>query len=208
MSFSELAALTIHDVKNNLAQLAADAELRGDIASVRVALNASETLSRLLCFYKSESHSLSLHVEAQSPQELIDDLLHALPRTIPEQNKIHLSSDLSLAPAIWFYDKVLIQMVLANALQNALRYAKTSVEIGVTLHATHLEFCVQDDGAGYPQSVLEEVVSGGQSAVSQHGTGLGLRLAQSVVSMHQNQGRAGEIFLSNEQGARFSLRLP
>lgn len=206
MSFSEIAALTIHDVKNQLGQLAADAELRGDIRSVRIALQASENLSRLLCFYKSETHILDVQIEAQSPTETIDDLLQALPRTMQESQKIQIKTDLSQAPALWFYDKTLIHMVLANALQNALRFAHSQITLSVSEKDAQLEFCVEDDGEGFPSPLLEEVSA--SSPVTTSGTGLGLLLARSVVTLHSNLGRSGKIQLTNSHGAQFRLILP
>lgn len=205
MGFSELAVLTIHDVKNNLAQLVADAESRGDMANMQVAQHASEALTRLLCYYRSEAHFLDIVVEPASPAELIDDLLGALVNHLREHQHIKLEIDLSRAPAIGFFDKTLIQMVLANALQNALRYAKSTVQLTVAEQDDHVEICLHDDGAGYPEGVLTDTDN---SPVTEQGTGLGLRLARRVLGLHVNQGRCGEIILSNEGGAMFRLILP
>ncbi|MBC3876060.1 sensor histidine kinase [Undibacterium flavidum] len=207
-SFSEIAALSIHDVKNNLAQLAAEAEARGDVKSQQLALQASETLTGLLCFYRSETHSLAVQIEAQDPQELIADLLSHHQGRLNNRADLHIQTHLEQAPGVAFYDKTLIQMVLANALQNALRYARSQIDISV-VQADYLEICVQDDGDGYPAALLENHDQA--SAVSSEGTGLGLRLARSVVALHTNEGRCGEIRLSNlsqNGGAKFQLLLP
>jgi K+-sensing histidine kinase KdpD len=204
--FSEIAALHIHDVKNNLAQLAAEADARGDLKNRELALRSSQTLTQLLCFYRSETHSLHVQIEAQDPHELITDLvrLYASQHQVPTGCTIE--TQLSHAPELWFYDANLIQMVLANALQNALRYAKKKIIISVNVQDDYLEIYVQDDGDGYPITMLETAIE--NTPVSAAGTGLGLRLAHKIVALHTNQGRAGEITLSNYQGARFSLRLP
>lgn len=205
-SFADIAALSIHDVKNNLAQLAADAEARGDTKSQQLAKQASETLTGLLCFYRSETHSLHVQIDAQDPQELIADLLH------DQQGRIHGRPDLNLevrleqAPGLAFYDKTLVQMVLANGLQNALRYARSQITLSVIAHPDHLEICIHDDGEGYPASMLDNKTVDGM--VTSEGTGLGLRLARSVVALHTNEGRHGEIRLSNDGGAKFQLLLP
>ena len=205
-SFSEIAALSIHDVKNNLAQLAAEAQARGDSKSLDIALSASETLTRLLCFYKSETHQLHLQIDAQDPHELIDDLLTHHASRIQTQTHLQIVNELTQAPSLWFYDKTLIQMILANVLQNALRYARQEISVSVIAHQDYLEICVQDDGIGYPSSVLENLKT--SSPVTAHGTGLGLGLARRVVALHTNNGRQGEIILSNQDGAKFQMRLP
>ncbi|MFZ6798186.1 sensor histidine kinase [Undibacterium sp. Di24W] len=193
--FTDIAALTIHDVKNNLAQLASEAESRGDIKSMQVAMEASGTLSGLLCFYKSETHNLHVQIELQDPAELLVDLIAAIATNHPAKSSISIIQETSQAPGIWFYDRTLIQMVLANALQNALRYARHQITITVADYSGQLMFQIQDDGDGYPQAVLENLDS--HSPVTRHGTGLGLRLAQRVMALHQNQGKSGSIRLSN-----------
>lgn len=204
--FASIAALTIHDVKNNLARLANEAEMRGDQVSLQVALKASQSLTALLCFYKSENHMLDPQIDAHDPHELINDLLTAHPRSAESQAQILIQLELDQAPHVWFYDHNLMQMVLANALQNALRFARSQIKISVIAHDQELEICVQDDGEGYPQSVLDDTDSA--SSISREGTGLGLRLAQRVMGLHENAGRQGKIVLSNQGGARFQLFLP
>ncbi len=204
--FASIAALTIHDVKNHLTRLANEAEVRGDHASMQVALKASQALSALLCFYKSENHMLDPQIDAQDPHELITNLLTAHPRSAESQAQIQIQLKLDQTPQLWFYDNNLIQMVLENALQNALRFARSEIVISVIAHDQELEICVQDDGEGYPQSVLDDTDSA--SSISHEGTGLGLRLAQRVVGLHENAGRQGKIILSNQNGARFQLFLP
>ena len=204
--FANIAALTIHDVKNNLTQLANDAETRGDLTSMKVALHASETLTGLLCFYRSETHHLDLQIDSQDPIEMLQDLIGNLPRSLRDDSRIEINLRTEHAPGIAFYDRTLIQMVLSNALQNALRFARHKIELGVRAHGEKTEFYIQDDGDGYPQSVLED--KDANSPVSRNGTGLGLRLAQRVVRMHENSGNQGEIVLSNSPGALFQLFLP
>ncbi len=202
MSFAEIAALTIHDVKNSLAQLAGQAEARGDTATLQIALNASEALTRLLVFYKSESNILTLAIDAHVPCDLILELV----AEVRSANTISIIVDDGAAPALWHYDKTLVRMLLANAIHNALRFAQKRITISAREIEGFLEFEVHDDGAGYPENVL--ACEDASAAISAEGTGLGLRLAKRVAQMHENAGQRGEIFLSNDQGAVFVLRLP
>ena len=202
MSFAEIAALTIHDVKNSLAQLAGQAEARGDLTTLQIALNASEALTRLLVFYKSESNILRLAIDAHVPGDLIGEL-------VAEQKKFSAASLIvndDHAPPLWHFDKTLVRMLLANAIHNALRFTQTLVTISAREMDGFLEFEVRDDGAGYPESVLAD--EDASAAITPDGTGLGLRLAKRVAQMHENGGQRGEIRLFNDHGAVFVLRLP
>lgn len=205
-SFSQIAALSIHDVKNDLAQLAAEAQARGDRNSQNIAMRSADTLSRLLCFYKSETHDLHVQIEAQDPHELIVDLLERQASRIQAQTQIQVRTHVEEAPDLWFYDSTLIDMVLANGLQNALRFARQNIDISVTTHATYLEICIQDDGTGYPPNLLSE--SYDSSPISMQGTGLGISLARRILALHRNGEQQGEIKLSNDNGAKFQVLLP
>lgn len=202
MSFSEIAALTIHDVKNRLAQLAGKAEARGDTDTVRAALEAADTLTELLAYYRTENGILNPAVNAYAPADLIDEL--AAENT--GVGGIAVAKDYGAAPTLAFYDATLVRMVLANAVHNALRYARSRIVIAAAESGPYLEFSVRDDGPGYPDSVLAD---GGISAtVTQDGTGLGLRLARRIAELHENAGVRGAIVFANDGGAVFTLRLP
>jgi signal transduction histidine kinase len=202
MSFTEIAALTIHDVKNRLAHLAGKAERSGDTETLRIALEAAETLTQLLAYYKSESGILKLDIEAHAPVDLIDELANETSGIGP----ILIEQDCSAAPTLAFYDEALVRMVLVNALHNALRYARSRITISAVEKDDHVAFCVGDDGAGYPASVLAD--SGASATITRDGTGLGLRLAKRIAELHENAGHTGTIVLTNDNGGIFELRLP
>ncbi|HNC52521.1 MAG TPA: ATP-binding protein [Accumulibacter sp.] len=202
MSFSEIAALTLHDVKNRLAQLAGRAEAAGDVETMRDAIAAADALTRLLVYYRAEIGSLGLNIDAHAPADLAAELLDG--QAAGDTCRVEL--DCSRAPTLWFYDEALVRMVLANAVQNARRHARTHVRIEVAEGDDGLEFLVRDDGPGYPDTVLDHV--GTATRVSRNGTGLGLRLGRRVAEMHENAGQRGQIRLANEGGAVFRLILP
>ncbi len=203
MSFADIAALTLHDVKNRLAQLAGRAEARGDVDTLRATMDASNTLTRLLTYYRSDVGSLALDIDAHAPADLAAELVDDV--CVRGRGRIDL--DCSQAPTLWFYDENVVRMVLANAVQNAARYARARIVIEVAERDGFLEFLVRDDGNGYRQEVLDDA-AGVATPVTRNGTGLGLRLARRIAEMHENGGRQGRIRLQNADGAVFRLLLP
>ena len=203
MSFADIAALTLHDVKNRLAQLAGRAEARGDLDTLHETIDASNALTRLLTYYRSDVGTLTLDIDAHAPAELAAELIDDT--CIRGRRRIDL--DCSQAPTLWFYDETVVRMVLANAVQNAARYARARIVIEVAERDGFLEFLVRDDGNGYRQEVLDDA-SGVAAPVTRNGTGLGLRLARRIAEMHANAGQQGESRLSNDGGAVFRLLLP
>ncbi|MBS1161328.1 MAG: histidine kinase [Proteobacteria bacterium] len=202
MNFVDLAAVTIHDVKNRLAVLANRAEDQGDSATMRGVLEAAATLSRLLALYKADSGGLLSDIEARTPA----DLLAELAAEFGKQSALHFAVELSAAPNLWFYDENLVKMVLQDALYNALRHARREIRLSAVADGEWLEFSVHDDGPGYPPNMLDQALA--IQPISREGTGLGLHLAGRVAALHRNGGREGYVRLSNANGARFSLLLP
>jgi signal transduction histidine kinase len=202
VSFLDLAALSIHDVKNRLAALAARAEVHGDGETVRDALAAAAELTRLLACYKADAGQLRAAIDGHCPTDLVADLV----AECRPAAGLQLAIDDRQAPPLWFYDDYLVRMVLANALQNALRFARRQVRLSVAADDEWLEFAVADDGDGYPAELLAEPLR--SSSLNQAGSGVGLYLAHQVAALHGNRGRVGSVTLRNAGGAVFALRLP
>lgn len=203
MSFAEIAALTIHDVKNRLAQLAGRAEARGDAETLHQVLAAAASLTRLLTYYRSDVGALSPDIDGHAPAEMLADLAV----DAAAGGRVSIEIEAGAAPTLWFYDRELVRMVLLNALQNAGRYANSSILLRAAERDGMLVFTVVDDGPGYPAAVLQDD-SGAAAPVSREGTGLGLRLARRIAEQHENGGVRGRVVLENLPGACFSLWLP
>jgi K+-sensing histidine kinase KdpD len=109
-------------------------------------------------------------------------------------------------PAVWFFDRDLIEMALVNAIQNSLAYARSIIRIEASMVDGCLALSVRDDSDGYPEHILTSVAT--NTPYRATGTGLGLQFARLIVQTHENRGRLGELRLYNESGAVFSLLLP
>jgi signal transduction histidine kinase len=102
--------------------------------------------------------------------------------------------------------------VLANIINNSIRFARHAVLISVSDEAGQLVITVNDDGEGYPPEMVErqaEYVQGiNQSSGS---TGLGLYFAGRIAALHQRNGVGGRTEICNGGplgGGLFSLYLP
>lgn len=202
MSFLDIAALSLHDIKNRLAAMAARAEARGDAETLRDSLAAAGQLTRLLACYKADAGVLNLEIDARCPAELLAELQLEGRRL----SALDVVVDCTKAPALWFYDEYLVRMLLGNALQNAIRFARQRITLAAIEHDDWLEFRISDDGEGFPAELLASQTHSAQ--ISAEGVGIGLYLAHRVAALHQNHGLAGSIRLYNDGGAVFCLRLP
>lgn len=202
---NNLYAAVIHDVKNQLAELALRLERRADAQQeAELAMNAARRLSGMLLAHREASGLLQANADAASPADMLAILAAEYRELFPA---LAIEIDAGRAPACAFFDDALVRLALANALHNACRHARLQVRLAAYAREGMLVFEVSDDGPGFPDSVLTAMAES-PSAPSRSGTGLGLYLARKIAGLHQLQGRHGAIELSNSPGGYFRMLLP
>lgn len=202
---SDVYTAVVHDVKNQLAELALRLGERKDAQQeMRIAMDAARRLSEMLLLLRQSSELLGVHSDQVNAADFLVILAAEFRELFP---KIAIEIDTDQAPAFAFFDDALVRMALANALHNACRFARSCVKLAAYEKDKMLVFEVADDGAGYPEKVLTD---GGMTplSVSSKGTGLGLYLAGKIAGLHQLEGSAGFVELSNAEGAVFRMMLP
>lgn len=212
---TDLYAALIHELKNSLGVLSMTLEripLQGetghDVAVVEARQLCEGVVDRLhqaLLIYKAENQPIRPTVDAYSPHDLVRQIkarANALARG-RFRIEVAIADDL---PALWFFDRDLVEMALINAIHNALAHARSTIRIEAEVEAGCLVLNVRDDSPGYPEHILAGVVDGG--AYPTTGTGLGLQFARLIAQSHDNRGRSGELRLYNDPGAVFCLLLP
>lgn len=205
---NHLMAAVVHDIKNQLAELALRLEQRDDSQpEMEIAMNASRRLTELLLVQQSEAKLLQVNVDSVSPQDFLDMLQAEYHALFPQ---LTFSIETTDAPACAFFDDALVRLAIGNALHNACRHTRSRVQLSARQQGDFLLLEVCDDGEGYPEKIL--ATRGKQpTASSGRGTGLGLYLAGKIAECHQSQGQHGAIELSNAsegQGAVFRMFLP
>jgi signal transduction histidine kinase len=216
-SVETLLATQTHELKNMLGQLtlaldelAAIGCAGGDdlISAARAtSRRVSERLVQMLTLYKMRQDRLAVNLEAQSPQDFIEQL--AAEANALARGRLDIRTRCDAAPPFWFFDRSLIELALMNALHNALAYARGGIEIGAEERDGCLILSVTDDSPGYPAHILDTPISPQSS--SRGGTGLGLYFSQVAARSHENGDQRGELMLSNRSeqgGALFELKLP
>lgn len=202
---NNLVAAVIHDVKNQLTELALRLERKGDaLPEMGIALDASHQLTQLLLAYRQQSGQLRANIDSASPGDLLQELANEYQVLFPN---LRIKVDTQTAPPFAFYDEALVRLALANALHNACRFANNSVTLSAYHDDKFMVFEVNDNGAGFPDAMLGAAPAT-PSATSSHGTGLGLFLAGKIAELHEIEGRYGSVILDNKDGANFRLKLP
>lgn len=201
-----LHVAVIHDIKNQLGELALLLERKADSAhETGIAFSAARRLTQLLLAQRQKMGTLQANIDSYCPSDLLDDLAFDHRAMFPA---LSIEVDDAHSPNFWFYDEALVRLALANAIHNACRYAAATVRMQAQEENGWLVFKVSDDGPGYPHEMLQHQAEREPLQVSSDGTGLGLYLAAEIARLHQNLERQGRVELGNHSGATFNLWIP
>jgi signal transduction histidine kinase len=106
-------------------------------------------------------------------------------------------------------DEDALAIALRNLLNNALRFARTSVVVDVTHDEDRVTVTVRDDGPGFTEEskrrAFHRFFRGLEEGRASDGAGLGLALVLRVAQLHEG---SVEIVPGIENGAGVALRLP
>lgn len=226
MSFSDILASTLHDTKNSLGLLFNN--LEDIIASCREQNCArheefyalqyeiqrlNHSLIRLLSLYKAEKSQLVANIDYNAIGDFLEEVAIAHERLLASRGiRIETVCEQSL---FWAFDRNLIEGVLDNIINNAFRYATSTVRISAAVENGYLALSIEDDGAGYPPSMLinenKQPQFKKEIDFKTGSTGLGLYFSLMVAAMHVNRDKAGFISITNDGklgGGIFSIYLP
>jgi signal transduction histidine kinase len=102
--------------------------------------------------------------------------------------------------------------LLNDVLINAMRYSHKKILLSVYIKEQQLVFKVEDDGPGYPQSMLEaHNINMQHCDIGEGRTGLGLFFARLIAQAHTKGDIKGNICLENGGslgGSVFILTIP
>jgi two-component system sensor histidine kinase KdpD len=166
-------------------------------------------IDNVLDMARIQAGAASLNLEWQPLEELVGATLKRLERRLAGHRvAVHVPDDLPLVHV----DGVLIGQVLANLLDNAVKYTPpgTQISISAEADADQVRVSVADEGPGLPPGEEKRVFEKFHRAApegAQSGVGLGLSIAKAILQAHggaieaENLPAGGAVF-------RFSLPLP
>lgn len=163
-------------------------------------------VGNLLDMTRIESGGIRVKKEWELLEEIIGSTLLRLKKRLGQRelNKV-LPKDLVLVPM----DSVLIEQVLVNLIDNAIKYSptKSPIELIVELQAEAVVVSVADRGIGIPTGSEERIFDKFYRAAPENvgGIGLGLAICRSIIIAHD-----GRIWAENRPngGSIFRFALP
>jgi len=217
---NSLLAAVSHDLRTPLTAIRGLAETlergtelsaaeRAEVASAirNQADGLHRVVTNLLDLARMQNAGIRLNKEWHSLDEIVGSALSRLGPALSDRCvRTDLPSDLPLLEV----EASLIERVLVNLLDNALKYTPADAQILIAAKAVgeSLYFFVEDGGPGLPlgdpEQLFEPFVRGQkESAIS--GVGLGLALCRSIVEAHGGTIRAEA---AQPAGTRFEICLP
>jgi two-component system, OmpR family, sensor histidine kinase KdpD len=220
---NSLLSAVSHDLRTPLATIAVTASSLCDNLDAESAplnremaqtvVDESRRLTRqvdnLLGMARLNCGTVVLHRDWEALEELVGLALARLKRELAEyQVSVQIDSDF---PLLWVAGD-LLELVLINLLENAVRYTPpgSRIEFRAVSSADRAEIHIADNGPGLPPNTESQVFEKffrGRSVVAdgQRGIGLGLSICRAIVEAH-----GGRISARNQAGggAEFTIDLP
>lgn len=217
-----LLALASHELKTPITTIKGYAQLalRGvaDEKQRRILSTIDEQANRLtrlindmLEVSRIQNDSLSLQKERHDLGDIVSDVAENLSATAPD---FTITTEIGVEPAPIFADRVRIEQVVTNLLQNALKYSGSSRQVDVRLGLAEsndaLQVSVRDRGVGIPANQLGHVFerffrASNVTTEGVKGLGLGLYISSEIIAHHN-----GRIWCESKEGAgsTFYFTLP
>ena len=171
----------------------------------------TELVDELFELAKLDSCERISYSEPFSLSELAQDIVQKYQLKAAER-QIDLQTECGDTVSMVYGDIGMLQRVLENLIDNALRHTAAGGRVGVALSpgGEHVTVRVSDTGCGIPADALEHVFdrfyrAEDRNDTSQHHAGLGLAIARRILELH---GSRIEVSSELGKGTEFSFRMP
>ncbi|MBR9978008.1 MAG: response regulator [Bacteroidetes bacterium] len=220
-----LLGMAAHDLRNPLYLIEGYSDfllkdnsenLVDDQRSVISAIHGSSTymvqmINDLLDVHKIETGRMELKLEMADFRQVVEQVLER--NAFAAKNKgVEVSVSLPDQIPHILFDPARMEQVITNLLDNAIKFSfkGSGVEVTVQYDSDEIMFSVRDHGPGIPEKEQGKLfkpfsTTSVRPTGNEKSTGLGLAIAESIVSRHH-----GRIWVESEQGSgsQFSFVLP
>ncbi|MEZ4632876.1 MAG: ATP-binding protein [Deinococcales bacterium] len=219
----ELVSNVSHDLRTPLAALRGyletlslkpDLKLNDRENYLHIAIKHAERLSKMVEELFELSKLDAGQVRPQFESFIIQELLYDISQKfqlLAEKKAVMLKPELLAEPLMVRLDIALIERVLTNLLDNALRHTPQGGEVKLVLERFEDKALigVVDSGQGISPEALPHIFdrffrAEARVATNHQGAGLGLAISQRIVELHGSKIEVG----SSPQGSHFSFTLP
>jgi signal transduction histidine kinase len=217
---NNFVSLISHDLKTPIAKIQAVCDrlmagavpenIREGLGTVRAeSAELHRYIQSILQLSRLESNTVKIHKEATDLNEVVERVVGQIQSLAQDKRQdVHMSLEPLFSIEV---DSVLIQEVVLNLVENAVKYTPNDGRIEVKTQELDdkVVFSVNDNGPGIPvedrHHIFEKFFRGQASKSKIKGTGLGLFLVKYFIELH-----GGEVFLESDvgKGTRVGFALP
>ncbi len=219
-SFNSLLASSVNDIKNSLKTLRTlhdrlrdihHDEKQNEFMQLEYESNRMyNCLMQLLTLYKLDLSQFSPTIDEYAAADILEEITNQHD-SLFSFGKVEFISQCD-NDLFCYCDRMLISNALSTLVNNAQRYSRSKVLLSASQENDYVVFCIEDDGEGYPESLMSsEYEQLPQLDLTSGNTGLGLFFAEAVAQLHSQANKRGYIITDNNSqfgGARFKLYLP
>lgn len=222
---NEFVAMLAHELRNPLAPIlnsvpvmrrlsnGADPRIGGIIDMVERQVGAlSRLIEDLLDVSRITNSQITLRTEIVNLWVVLRNAAEPV-RTLVSQKGHELAFDLPEEKVIMAGDRVRLEQIFTNLIQNAAKYTDPNgrILVSASIDGDHVIVVVKDSGIGIDPNIQDriwELFGQGQQSLerSQGGLGLGLTIVKKLIEMH-----GGGVTVKSEGagcGSEFIVRLP
>lgn len=160
-----------------------------------------------------ETKQVKPHIVEVCMNDIIVELFSLYsPKAKEKGIPLYVKNDLSISESTILTDKIKIQKVISNIVDNALRFTNTGyVEMGCEIKNDEFRIYVKDTGIGIPEThtkmIFERFAQGDKETSIKTGGGLGIGLSIAKENTELLGGRI-EVESEIEKGSKFIITLP
>ena len=167
------------------------------------------SVENILSMTRIDEGKLEIKKNVEIVEEIIAESISRVKRFSGNHNVV---TDLPGNMVILFVDGLLIEQVLINLIDNAIKYTHSDsiIEVKVTESEESVFFQVSDNGKGIPKADISAIFERFYTktrgdCLEKRGIGLGLAICKSIIEAH---GGSIEAFNNSYGGATFKFNLP
>jgi PAS domain S-box-containing protein len=210
-----------HELRNVFAGINMGLQLIRNRSADGVGLDVAELMRQQLDIVQRLTEDLldakrlsSAKVTLSQSDVVLQDVIHDVMVQFKgrcEDKHLHIQSLVPSIPIVVSGDRIRLQQVFSNLIDNAIKYtpAKGHIWVKMTIEDTNAVVHIEDDGKGIPPDMLTQIFqlfTQVDPNASSQGLGVGLALVHELVQLHGGSVQATSMGLSF--GSKFTVRLP
>ncbi|WP_233439880.1 ATP-binding protein [Clostridium tagluense] len=167
------------------------------------------SVENILSMTRIDEGKLEIKKDAEVVEEIVAESISRVKRFSGSHNIV---TDLPQDMVILFVDGLLIEQVLINLIDNAIKYTQDDsiITVKVTVKEDNVVFDISDNGKGIPEEDITSIFDRFYTktkgdCLEKRGIGLGLAICKSIIEAH---GGCMEALNNSSGGATFRFSLP